>query len=93
MDVKNKGTSVICPTGADGSFTGRCAPGHYKVTVLPLPGTPAKDQEKGKEKAAPPAPSMPVGVPERYGSIKETPWELDVPAQGKSGILLKIEGS
>jgi hypothetical protein len=92
-DEKNKGMSLTCMTQTDGTFSGRCAAGHYKITVLAVPAMPTDVPEKGKEKVAPPAPSLPPGVPKRYGSVEETPWEVDVPAQGKSGIVLKVEGS
>jgi hypothetical protein len=92
LDEKNKGTSLICLTQSDGTFTGRCAPGRYKVTVWAAPAPAPKFPEKDKGKAAPPpAPTPPPGVPERYGSFKDTPWEVDVPAGGKTGIVLKVE--
>jgi hypothetical protein len=91
LDEKNKGTSVTCMTQSDGTFTGRCAPGRYKVTVLPVQAMPPKTEEKEKGKPALPPPTLPSGVPEQYGAAEKTPWEVDVPAGGKSGILLKIE--
>jgi hypothetical protein len=91
LDEKNKGTSLTCQTQPDGSFTGRCAAGRYKVTLSAVWTVPPKGEEKSKEKTPMPAPKLPPGVPERYGSVKETPWEVDVPAGGKSGIVLKVE--
>jgi hypothetical protein len=91
LDEKNKGTSVTCMTQSDGAFTGRCAAGRYKATILPVQITPPKAEEKDKGKSTLPAPTLPAGVPQRYGSLKDTPWEVDVPAAGKTGIVLKIE--
>jgi hypothetical protein len=92
LDEKNKGTSVTCITQSDGTFVGRCAPGRYKVTVLAVMPEPPKAPEKDKSKSPPPAPKLPAGVPEEYGSVAKTPWQVEVPAGGKTGIVLKVEG-
>jgi hypothetical protein len=93
LDEKNKGTTITCPTRADGTFTGQCPPGHYKVVLWAVPAEPPKAADKDKAKAALPTPKVPPGVPERYGSSKETPWEVDVPTGGKTDIVLKVEES
>jgi hypothetical protein len=93
LDEKNKGRTVICLTKSDGTFTGHCVPGRYKVTLWAARApTPSKAAQREKGKPAPPKPTMPAGVPERYGSFEETPWEVDVPAEGKSAVVLKVEG-
>jgi hypothetical protein len=93
QDEKNKGTSVTCMTQADGTFTGRCAAGRYRVTLLAVFAELPKAQEKDKGKAALPSPALPAGVPERYGSVQDTPWEVIVPSGGRSGVVLKVVGS
>src|ERR1700722_4303747 len=78
QDEANKGTRVTCLTQKDGSFTGRCSAGRYKVTLAAVSSGPPQAPEKDKGKPAPPSPSLPPGVPARYGSEKDTPWAVDV---------------
>jgi hypothetical protein len=91
QDEANKGLRVLGLTQPDGSFRAACPLGRYKVILTGVAADPPKMEEKGKGKVAPPKPSLPAGVPARYGSEKETPWEVDVPAGGKSGLVLKVE--
>ncbi len=91
QDEANKGTRVTCVTKADGTFTGRCPPGRCKVTLSALSASAPKEDKPDKGKPAPRTPKLPPGVPARYGSATETPWDVDVPAGGQSEIVLKVE--
>ncbi len=93
QDEVNKGTRVICLTQPDGSFVGRCSPGRYKVTLAAVPSGASKADKTDKDAPARRTPSLPFGVPARYGSATETPWEVEVPADGKSDIVLKVEAA
>jgi hypothetical protein len=89
QDEANKNYRLRCTTQKDGSFVGRCPPGHYKVTLAALPqgdGAPLK-----KDAPPPKPPPLPAEIPPAYGSVEETPWEVEVPAGGKSGVVLVVK--
>jgi len=100
-----KGTPASSMTDSSGRFTvsgpGKAAftPGTYKVTVTKTdveiaakdlkPGTPeyvkymekkAKQKEKGGPKSL---------IPEKYGELKKTPFEVKIPTDGKA-VELKL---
>ena len=76
--------TVSCPTGPGGAFEGRCPPGTYKVTLLAVPRGGGPDTPEMK------APGAPAGVPAAYASVRETPWEVEVPEGGKDDIRLEV---
>jgi hypothetical protein len=87
QDAANSNQSLLCKTQASGKFVGKCLPGRYKVTVgavtTALPG-----KAGGKDALKPPP--LPEGVPTAYGKPATTPWEVAVPAGGKTDIVLKM---
>jgi hypothetical protein len=80
-------SALTCRVKPDGTFLLRGLPGRYKVTVSAAP-TPLADKD-----AKPAPPRVPEGVPEKYGSAKSTPWEVEVPPGGKADLVLRVEGS
>jgi hypothetical protein len=81
QDEANKQAgSLTCMVQDSGEFTGKCLPGRYKVTVLPL--------SAGRPGAAP---KPPTGTWGRYTSPTGTPWEVTVPSAGKTDLVLKVQ--
>ncbi len=88
-DVNKQGRILTRPTGADGSFTGRCLPGRYRVTVSAIPKQTGGDPGTGAVGAAG-KDSLP-GVPASYQSPTETPWEITIPEDGKKDLVLSLK--
>jgi hypothetical protein len=75
-------------TKSDGTFTGTCFPGRYKVTMVPIPaGSGGSDPGAG---ALATPDKGPTSMPSRYTSPTETPWEETIPDSGKKDIVLKV---
>ena len=81
---KGAGRPLSCVTGPGGAFEGQAQPGTYKVTLLAVPKGNAADP-------GPKAGGAPPGVPARYASPADTPWKVEVPAEGKDDIALNVE--
>jgi hypothetical protein len=76
-------------TKDDGSFGGPCPPGTYKVTLIPVPIQQGGAAGKGAPAEAPKAGSG--NIPLKYTSPSETPWEVEVPPEGKKDFVFKVE--
>jgi hypothetical protein len=76
-----------------GTFRFDCLPGRYKATLAPIPrqghaptgpdGTPGPGPVN--------TPKVPAGIPQKYLFEKESPWEVDVPVDGKRDVELKLK--
>lgn len=77
--------TVSCVSQAEGRFACQAFPGAYRVTLLAAPPLGQRPKD------APPQPRVPPGVPTRYTSTKDTPWEVHVPRGGKVDVELRVE--
>ena len=82
----NKSSMPSVATKEDGSFEVRCLPGRYKVTAAPIPrkghGNPGPGGAEG------PGAGTTPGAPSKASAPRS--WEVEVPADGKSDLELKL---
>lgn len=88
-EVNKRGRSLACLVQPDGSFTGKCLPGRYKVT-LTKPTAGAGGGDPGAGVTAAPEKGKPE-VPSRYSTPATTPWNPTIPEAGTKELKLKVE--
>ncbi len=82
-EANKKGGTLTTPV-REGEFVGKCLPGRYKVTAVPIrPAAPGKAPSPDKDTA--------LDVPRAYTSTGSTPWVVKVPSAGKKDIVLTLE--
>jgi hypothetical protein len=72
-------------TEQDGSFKLTCPAGSYRVTLAPLQGG-VTDSGPGVKTA----PGKSTAIPARYRSLDWTTLTAEVPAEGKSDVVLEV---
>jgi hypothetical protein len=72
-------------TKQDGSFELNCPAGSYRVTLAPLPGGAADSGPDAKT-----APGKTTAIPRNYRSPEKTLLKVEVPAEGKSDVVLEL---
>jgi type IV pilus biogenesis protein CpaD/CtpE len=73
-------------TEKDGTFTLKCPPGDYMVTVTRLP-----TNATAGGLTAGPGSSLIKGIDPKYAEAKATPWNVTVPEGGKEDVLLTVK--
>ena len=78
-------------TQTDGSFEVSCPPGKYEVTLMHIPSQHGGDPGAGGTAKAGKSASGKTAIPPRLLDVKKTPWrDIDVPAEGRSGLELAV---
>lgn len=86
----NKQNIPTALLGKEGTFRFDCLPGRYKATVAPIarqghaPGGGAPGPGAGG------TPKLPTGIPQKYLSSTGSPWDVDIPAEGKQDVELTL---
>jgi hypothetical protein len=76
-----------------GTFRFQCLPGRYKATLAPValhghvPSGPGAVPGPGPVNT----PKLPAGIPSKYLSAPESPWEVDIPVGGTQDVVLTLK--
>jgi len=86
----NKQSTPSAFLGKEGTFQFDCLPGRYKATVAPI-------ARQGHAPGGAPGPAvggtpqLPTGIPQKFLSATGSPWNVDVPADGKQDVVLTLK--
>jgi hypothetical protein len=92
LDDTNKNNYPTTQTDKAGKFSLTCLKGRYKVTIAAIPQGDASANTPEQGGLAVPKKGQPESGPlSAYQRLDKTPWEIDVPDDGKANLVLTIK--